>query len=185
MDIILNNSYSNLISLGIVAIVLLFIKNKVINFVLAISEKTSTVYDELLLHSIKTPSTYLIVIGYLLISISYFIQEDIINFNYSLSSSVFLLFIIVISWSLLRGLNFYIATKPFLQKLSSEDDATLVTETYEIVIRIMKVIIVVLTLLIIMQELGLSISGLLAFGGVGGLIVGLAAKDLLSNFLVV
>ena len=33
-----------------------------------------------------------------------------------------------------------------------------------------------------MQELGLSISGLLAFGGVGGLIVGLAAKDLLSNF---
>ena len=82
----------------------------------------------------------------------------------------------------MRGLNFYIATKPFLQKLSSEDDATLVTETYEIVIRIMKVIIVVLTLLIIMQELGLSISGLLAFGGVGGLIVGLAAKDLLSNF---
>ena len=54
MDIILNNSYSNLISLVIVAIVLLFIKNKVINFVLAISEKTSTVYDELLLHSIKT-----------------------------------------------------------------------------------------------------------------------------------
>ena len=182
MDIILNNSYSNIISLGIVAIVLLFIKNKVINFVLAISEKTSTVYDELLLHSIKTPSTYLIVIGYLLISISYFIQEDIINFNYSLSSSVFLLFIIVISWSLLRGLNFYIATKPFLQKLTSEDDATLVTETYEIVIRILKVIIVVLTLLIIMQELGLSVSGLLAFGGVGGLIVGLAAKDLLSNF---
>ena len=33
-----------------------------------------------------------------------------------------------------------------------------------------------------MQEIGLSISGLLAFGGVGGLIVGLAAKDLLSNF---
>ena len=33
-----------------------------------------------------------------------------------------------------------------------------------------------------LQEFGLSISGLLAFGGVGGLVVGLAAKDLLSNF---
>ena len=33
-----------------------------------------------------------------------------------------------------------------------------------------------------MQEFGLSISGLLAFGGVGGLVIGLAAKDLLSNF---
>ena len=39
-----------------------------------------------------------------------------------------------------------------------------------------------IAILLIMQELGLSISGLLAFGGVGGLIVGLAAKDLLSNF---
>jgi MscS family membrane protein len=33
-----------------------------------------------------------------------------------------------------------------------------------------------------MQAFGLSLSGLLTFGGVGGLIVGLAAKDLLSNF---
>ncbi|WP_410962664.1 mechanosensitive ion channel domain-containing protein, partial [Salmonella sp. ZJHZ20_0179] len=36
--------------------------------------------------------------------------------------------------------------------------------------------------LTIMQAFGLSLSGLLTFGGVGGLIVGLAAKDLLSNF---
>ncbi len=33
-----------------------------------------------------------------------------------------------------------------------------------------------------MQSFGLSLSGLLTFGGVGGLIVGLAAKDLLANF---
>ena len=39
-----------------------------------------------------------------------------------------------------------------------------------------------MAILILMQEYGLSISGLLAFGGVGGLVVGLAAKDLLSNF---
>ena len=58
----------------------------------------------------------------------------------------------------------------------------MISETYEIVVRIIKVIVVVIAILLIMQELGLSISGLLAFGGVGGLIVGLAAKDLLSNF---
>ena len=90
--------------------------------------------------------------------------------------------IITISWSLLRGLNYYLYLKPFTKKLSSDDDITLITETYEIVIRILKILVVTITALIIMQEIGLSISGLLAFGGVGGLIVGLAAKDLLSNF---
>ncbi|MDW1553282.1 mechanosensitive ion channel family protein, partial [Vibrio sp. YT-18] len=42
--------------------------------------------------------------------------------------------------------------------------------------------IITIGVLTIMQAFGLSLSGLLTFGGVGGLIVGLAAKDLLSNF---
>ena len=33
-----------------------------------------------------------------------------------------------------------------------------------------------------MQTLGYSLSGILAFGGVGGLAVGFAAKDMLANF---
>ena len=36
--------------------------------------------------------------------------------------------------------------------------------------------------LVTLQNLGFSISGVLAFGGVGGLAVGLAARDLLANF---
>ena len=36
--------------------------------------------------------------------------------------------------------------------------------------------------LTLLQTLGLSISGLMAFGGMGGIAVGFAAKDLLSNF---
>jgi len=33
-----------------------------------------------------------------------------------------------------------------------------------------------------MQTLGYSISGVLAFGGIGGIAVGFAARDLLANF---
>ena len=47
--------------------------------------------------------------------------------------------------------------------------------------KLMRIIVVVLSALIILQTLGFSISGLIAFGGVGGLAVGLAAKDLLAN----
>jgi len=36
--------------------------------------------------------------------------------------------------------------------------------------------------LMILQALGFSISGVLAFGGIGGIAVGFAAKDILSNF---
>jgi len=182
MDILLNNTHSSLITITLITLFLFFIKNKLINVIFALSQKTNTVYDELILFSIKTPSTYLILLGYIIVIIDYFIKNETLNINFSLSSSVFTLIIITISWSLLRGLNYYLYLKPFTKKLSSDDDITLITETYEIVIRILKILVVTITALIIMQEIGLSISGLLAFGGVGGLIVGLAAKDLLSNF---
>ncbi len=182
MDILLNNAHSSLITITLITLFLFFIKNKLINIIFALSQKTNTVYDELILFSIKTPSTYLILIGYIFIIIDHFVKNQTLNLNFSLSSAVFLLVVIIIAWSLLRALNYYLQLKPFSKNLTSDDDITLITETYEIVIRILKIIVVVMTALIIMQEIGLSISGLLAFGGVGGLIVGLAAKDLLSNF---
>lgn len=37
--------------------------------------------------------------------------------------------------------------------------------------------------LVVLQTMGYSISGVLAFGGIGGLAVGFAAKDVLANFL--
>ena len=182
MDILLNNAHSSLITITLITLFLFFIKNKLINVIFALSQKTNTVYDELILFSIKTPSTYLIIFGYIFVITDYFNKNEVLNLSFSLSSAVFSLIVIVISWSLLRGLNYYLQLKPFIKNLSSEDDITLITETYEIVVRILKILVVVITALIIMQEIGLSISGLLAFGGVGGLIVGLAAKDLLSNF---
>ena len=182
MDILLNNAHSSLITITLITLFLFFIKNKLINIIFALSQKTNTVYDELILFSIKTPSTYLIIFGYIFVIIDYFNKNEVLNLSFSLSSAVFSLIVIIISWSLLRGLNYYLQLKPFTKNLSSEDDITLITETYEIVVRILKILVVVITALIIMQEIGLSISGLLAFGGVGGLIVGLAAKDLLSNF---
>jgi len=48
--------------------------------------------------------------------------------------------------------------------------------------KLARLLLVVVTLLIIAQTVGIEITGLLALGGVGGLAVGLAAKDLLANF---
>jgi MscS family membrane protein len=42
--------------------------------------------------------------------------------------------------------------------------------------------IIIVATLVIMQTLGFSITGLLTFGGIGGIAVGFAAKDILANF---
>jgi len=44
------------------------------------------------------------------------------------------------------------------------------------------VVVIITAVLIALQTLGYSISGVLAFGGVGGIAIGFAAKDLLANF---
>lgn len=47
---------------------------------------------------------------------------------------------------------------------------------------IVNVLSFVVIFLMILQEIGISVSGLMAFGGMGGLIVGLSAKEFLSDF---
>ncbi len=49
--------------------------------------------------------------------------------------------------------------------------------------KVARITVVVLTGLVIIQSLGFSISGVLAFGGVGGIAIGFAAKDFLANLL--
>jgi len=48
--------------------------------------------------------------------------------------------------------------------------------------RVLQIAIVVTAILIALDNLGFSISGLMAAGGIGGLAIGLAAKDMLANF---
>jgi MscS family membrane protein len=48
--------------------------------------------------------------------------------------------------------------------------------------KLLRASIIITAALVILQNLGFSISGVLAFGGVGGIAVGFAAKDLLANF---
>lgn len=48
--------------------------------------------------------------------------------------------------------------------------------------KLLRAAVIITATLVILQNLGYSISGILAFGGVGGIAVGFAAKDLLANF---
>ncbi|OPL14679.1 MAG: mechanosensitive ion channel protein MscS [delta proteobacterium MLS_D] len=54
--------------------------------------------------------------------------------------------------------------------------------TADAISKLLKISVVITALLVILQTLGFSLSGVLAFGGVGGIAVGFAARDLLANF---
>ena len=60
----------------------------------------------------------------------------------------------------------------------SDDRATI-----SAVARLARITVWVLSALMVLQSVGVSVSGLLAFGGIGGIAVGFAAKDMLANFL--
>jgi MscS family membrane protein len=54
--------------------------------------------------------------------------------------------------------------------------------TADAVAKLLRLSVFIISTLVVLQTLGFSISGVLAFGGVGGIAVGFAAKDLLANF---
>jgi len=54
--------------------------------------------------------------------------------------------------------------------------------TIDAVSKILRASVIITAALVILQTLGFSVSGVLAFGGVGGVAIGFAAKDLLANF---
>ena len=87
--------------------------------------------------------------------------------------------IVVISWFLVRFIGR--AEKNIIQKkrtAGEEFDQT----TADAVAKLLRISIIITGALVAMQTLGYSVSGVLAFGGIGGIAVGFAARDLLANF---
>ncbi len=54
--------------------------------------------------------------------------------------------------------------------------------TVDAIAKLSRVSVIIIAFLVIFQTMGFSISGVLAFGGIGGIAIGFAAKDLLANF---
>ena len=87
--------------------------------------------------------------------------------------------IFVLAWFLVRFIKraeINIVKKR--QAAGAEYDQT----TVDAIAKLLRVSVIITAALVAMQTLGYSISGVLAFGGIGGIAVGFAARDLLANF---
>lgn len=87
--------------------------------------------------------------------------------------------VVVLTWFLLRFINK--VEHNFVEKRMKENlqfDQTAV----DAIGKLLRATTVITATLVMMQTFGFSIGGILAFGGVGGIAVGFAAKDMLANF---
>jgi MscS family membrane protein len=86
--------------------------------------------------------------------------------------------ILLLVWFALRFVRFIeknVSDKEYRENPVDETTASAVG-------KLVRVAVIVTGILTVMQMLGFSITSLLAFGGIGGFAIGLAAQDLLANF---
>ncbi len=99
---------------------------------------------------------------------------DVIPHVQSTKSSILIL---ALGWYVIRVVNrLEVDLKAYASKNDNLDEVTV-----EALVKIIKLTAFIITGLIILSAFNVSLTGLLAFGGMGGIAVGFAAKDLLGN----
>jgi MscS family membrane protein len=87
--------------------------------------------------------------------------------------------IFAITWFIVRFIRQ--AEKNIISLRKAKGEAVDIT-TLDAIAKLLRMSIMITAALVVLQTLGFSISGVLAFGGVGGIAIGFAARDLLANF---
>lgn len=141
------------------------------------AEKTKQFWDDALLKAAHAPLVVIILlVGFSVIAKIAAISLGESEFISTVMSVKHITLIVVTIWFLVRLVS---EVEVNLAKLQpSKFDRT----TVYIISRLIRVSVGLIGLLMILQSVGIPISGLLAFGGGGAIVVGLAAKDVLANF---
>lgn len=154
-------------------VVVNFFANRLIKRLEARATRTESVWDDALVGTIKRPLSLIIWVA----GISY--AAEIVA---SSADTGFGDLIDPVTYVAVVGI-----LTLFLMRFVSEVEKGFVTRgadvtTANAISKLLRVSILITAALTVLQSLGVSISGILAFGGIGGIAVGFAARDLLANF---
>ncbi|WP_296933078.1 mechanosensitive ion channel family protein [uncultured Marinobacter sp.] len=140
--------------------------------------QTKNLFDDALLHAARKP-----VVAFVWLQGVYWAAEVAHKYSeaeiFKANESVLQIgFIFILVWVVLRLIKEAEGILVSPLKMKQPMDYT----TVNAVSKLSRAVVIITAVLIAMQSMGYSISGVLAFGGVGGIAVGFAAKDLLANF---
>ena len=138
-----------------------------------IIERTANHWDDIAWFAVWRPMNWLITIigGSMALRVMAESEDLLISDYLPMVQKISIL--LLVGWSFWRLVNK--AETTFVDH--DDKDTTTVTA----MAKLAKLSVAVIVILSVVQTLGVSISGVLAFGGMGGLVVGMASKDLLSN----
>ncbi|MEZ4598248.1 MAG: mechanosensitive ion channel family protein [Syntrophotaleaceae bacterium] len=141
--------------------------------------RTKSPYDDQFLAGIQRPAEFMLVIIGLFIAIQILQLPtepvDLRRGAYALLKS---LVTFDIAWALF---NLVALLETFMSRWVSKTESTLDDHLLPFIRKSLRAFVIFLAVILTIQNLGYSISGLLASLGIGGLAVALAAKDTLSN----
>ncbi len=142
------------------------------------ADKTETRWDDVILYAVFPPIQWVMWTVLALLSLSLFsIFDGVREGLLTLSDTALLILFGWLAHRLSRGIE---------EELLGEHRGAVASDeraTISAVARLSRIMVWVVAGIMILQSLGVSVSGLLAFGGVGGVAVGFAARDLLANLL--
>ena len=142
-------------------------------------KKTATLWDDALLEAMRKPLSLLIWV----VGISFAAQIAAARTDVEIFSVVVpardVLVIVALTWFLVRFIKQ--AEGNIIAAGEARGEPVDLT-TMDAMAKLLRLSVIITAGLVVLQTLGFSISGVLAFGGVGGIAVGFAARDLLANF---
>ena len=155
-----------------------FIAKQVLRFLNKRVQKTKSLWDDALVGSIGVPLGWAIWLFGINFAAQFTAQVNDLPWDLSLTLFNKTATIILISWVILRFLARAEANLTTDRYLRQPMDLT----TAKALRKLLHAAVIITTLLVVLQLYGVSVSGVLAFGGIGGIAVGFAARDLLANF---
>jgi MscS family membrane protein len=161
---------------GIVTIVVLvnLLTRLVLARARAAASKSRTVWDNAVLDAIGRPLRWMVWVVGIGMAVELVPVEGAPGLIEWLPVMRKVLIVALLTWFLLRLVR---AVEDGLDELQPSVDHT----TADAIAKLIRIVVMVTAGLVILQTVGISISGVLAFGGVGGIAVGFAARDLLAN----
>ncbi|MFZ5841265.1 MAG: mechanosensitive ion channel family protein [Pseudomonadota bacterium] len=144
-------------------------------------QQTNTVWDDALWDALAKPTALAIWLVSLMFAFEYIFTERSPVMLKAVATARTLGIVVLICWFLLRLVRSVESALVEKSKTSTEE-GRLDSTTIEAIGKLARISVFIVMALIGLQSMGFSISGVLAFGGIGGLAVSFAAKDLLANF---